>query len=128
MSREDPWEPAYETLVNELRSSERVEGVVFGGWGGSDNITESPWVDSRYGATFTSIPLALRGKLLSLEEAKPHMQDWAFEGGFGSPDVWACYVWTNMRVFVISQYDGMTLLHGIPRHPTNCEPEVFGGS
>lgn len=109
---------AYIDLKAELRINEEVEGVVFGQYG---------W--SGYGEDdcVNPIPKDKIGVLLTLEEARPLMQGWSFNGGFGSPECYATYVWTNQRVIWVTQYDGSTNLDSAPRHPMDCVPEMPGG-
>jgi len=108
---------AYDELMEFLESGEVVEGIVFGeyGWGG-------------YGEKANrKVQRKHHGKLMSIEEAKPLMDDWSFYGGYGSPECNATYVWTNKRVIWVTQYDGSTTLDSAPRHPIDCMPNMPGG-
>jgi len=69
----------------------------------------------------------MRGKILSLDEAKPLMSGWAFYGGYGVPECYATYIWTNKRVIWISEYDGSTGFHSTQRNPITCIPSISGG-
>jgi hypothetical protein len=106
---------AYNDLLEYLEPDEKVEALVFGeyGWGGygegADPIGEK------------------RGTVLTLEEAEPLMQSWSFYGGYGSPDCYATYIWTNQRVIWVTQYDGSTRLSSAPRNPVACIPDMPGG-
>ena len=108
---------AYEELRAELKRGEKVEGICFGdwGWGGYSEPEPNP------------IPLEKRNCVLTLKKAKPLMQSWEFGGGFGAPDCYATYIWTNKRVGYVVQYDGATALHWMPRNPVDCAPEMPGG-
>lgn len=120
---------AYEELLNHLNENEKVETIIFGsfGWGGIPDKNEG-W-EMGYGEDLLNkpIPFELRGKILSLEEAKEYMQCWSFDGGYGSPDCYSVYVWTNQRVFFVSEYDGSTCLMNVPRNPIECFPQMAGG-
>lgn len=108
---------AYEELLKFIEDDEVVEGIVFGAWGwdGYAEPDEPP------------VPKDKRGVLLTLEQAKPMMNDWCFDGGYGAPDCYATYVWTNKRVIWVTQYDGSTGLDSAPRHPINVMPSMPGG-
>jgi hypothetical protein len=108
---------ALEDLTEFLESDEQVESVVFGDWGwGGFSEPDQP-----------NVSKDLRGKVLNLEKAAPYMRGWSFYGGYGSPDCYAVYVWTNKRVIWVTQYDGSTSLSSAPRNPVECEPEMPGG-
>lgn len=109
---------AYLDLKKEIRINEVVEGLVFGeyGWSGlGEERCNNP------------IPKDKIGVLLSLEEARPLMKGWTYDGGFGSPQCYATYVWTNQRVIWVTQYDGSTNLDSMPRHPQDVIPDMPGG-
>ena len=110
---------AYLELMKELRSDEVVEGLVFGefGWGGysEEESIENP------------IPKEKRGVVMTLEEAKPMMEGWSFYGSYGAPECYAVYIWTNMRVGWVTQYDGSTCLDWAPRNPIDVFPYMPGG-
>jgi len=108
---------AYGELLEELRESEQVEAVVFGRWGDS-NFSEPE---------FDFIPNEMKNIVLTLEQAKPYMKGWSFDGGFGAPECYATYIWTNQRVFWVTQYDGSTRLDSAPRNPIDCMPYMPGG-
>ena len=52
---------------------------------------------------------------------------WQIFNGYGAPQAYAMYVWTNQRVLWITQYDGSTHLDGMPRNPEAVVPEMPGG-
>jgi hypothetical protein len=108
---------AYEELLKFIQDDEVVEGIVFGewGWGGYREPDNPP------------VPKDKMGVLLTLEQAKPMMMDWCFDGGYGAPDCYATYIWTNKHVIWVTQYDGSTTLDFAPRHPTNVMPSMPGG-
>jgi len=123
---------AYQELLDYLEPGEVVEAIVFGafGWGSwDDDDDESDPRSLGYGEDRIDkiIPFDKRGKLLTLEEARPHMQCWSFDGGFGAPECYATYVWTNQRVIWVTQYDGSTGLDSMPRNPVACVPSMPGG-
>lgn len=107
---------AYDELTSRIEPDEVVVGVVFGdyGWGGYDEPKPK-------------IPDHMHERVLTLAEAEPFMQHWSFSGGYGSPECYATYIWTNKRIFFVRTYDGATDLVSVPRAPTNCEPEMHGG-
>ena len=107
---------AYLDLIEYLEDGEAIETLVFGeyGWGG-------------YGEDTEFIPKEKQGVLMTLEEAKPMMHGWTYDCGYGSPQCYATYVWTNRRVIWVTQYDGPTTLNSAPRHPINCIPDMPGG-
>lgn len=110
-----------------LQKNEVVEKIVFGPWGwGSRPDEEGNW-EARYGEPKDSIPTNRRGVPLCMEEAAPLMGGWSFLGGFGAPDCYATYIWTNQRVIWVTQYDGATGLDSMPRHPQDCIPDMPGG-
>lgn len=102
--------------IEEAAAGEPVEAVVIGkmGWGdyGSERVPN-----------YAECP---RGKVLSWDEALPWLS-YEFSSGFGSPGCQAIYAWTLTKVIFISQYDGATGWHAIPRNPVVCEPEMPGG-
>ena len=108
---------AYDELMNFLEDGEVVEGIVFGeyGWGGYGE-EEDHKVQKEH-----------QGKLMSIEEAKPLMDGWSFDGGYGAPECNATYIWTNQRCIWVTQYDGSTNLDSMPRHPIDCMPNMPGG-
>jgi hypothetical protein len=103
--------------MKELDKDETVEAVIFGkyGWEGYDEPKPAP------------IPKDKQKILMTLEEAEPYMQEWEIYGGYGAPNAYAMYVWTNKRVMWITQYDGSTSLDSMPRNPIACNPKMPGG-
>lgn len=103
-------------ITDDLEEGELVESVVIGemGWGnyGSERVPR-----------YSEQP---KGVVLSWEDAKPWI-DYEFDNGYGSPECNAINVWTNKRVFWVTQYDGSTSLSSAPRHPTNGLPSMPGG-
>ena len=117
---------AYDDLMECLKPGEVVEAIVFGpfGWGDDEDEPGQAYAEDRIRGP---IPKDKRGKLLTLEEAKPHMQCWTFYCGYGAPMCYATYVWTNQRVIWVTQYDGSTSLDSMPRNPVACVPTMPGG-
>lgn len=110
---------AYDELMEFLEDGEAVDAVVFGDWGwGWDGCGE---LGKEY------VPNEKRGRILSLEAARPLMDGWSFEGGFGAPECYAVYIWTNRRVIWVTQYDGSTRLDSAPRNPSPVMPYMPGG-
>ena len=107
---------AYDELASQLEPDEVVVKVVFGDWGWTGYREPEP-----------KIPDNMRKRVLTLAEAEPFMQHWWFSGGYGSPDCYATYIWTNKRVFFVQTYDGSTDLVSVPRAPINCNPDMPGG-
>ena len=110
---------AYTELMESLHAGETVEAIVFGEWGWGDGYCEPKP---------PPIPTDKQGVLLTLEEAKPLMQEWQFDTGFGSPDCYPVYIWTSARVFWAAEYDGSTRLVSIPRAPEAIMPGMSGSS
>lgn len=108
---------AYNDLLVELEGDEEVEGIVFGEWGWGNYGQPDPPL----------VPIEKQGIAMSLDEAIPLMEGWSFNGGFGAPDCYAAYIWTNKRVLWVTQYDGATRLDSAPRNPCNCIPDMPGG-
>jgi len=108
---------AYAELLDEMQEGEQVEAIVFGNWGwdGFEEPIPKP------------VPIKKRNKILTLEQAKPYMKGWSFNGGYGAPECYAVYIWTNQRVLWVTQYDGATRLYSMPRNPIACNPGMPGG-
>jgi hypothetical protein len=105
---------AYAELIEFLEDGETVESIVFGEFGWGDNYAEPhPY----------PVPETLQCTMLTLEDAKPLMEGWQFDGGFGAPECYPVYVWTNKRVIFVSEYDGSTHLNSVPRNPEACDPQ-----
>lgn len=96
-----------------LGEGEEVEAVCFGefGWNGYAEPIPQPIQEEH------------RGKLLTWEAARPLMRSWQFSGGFGAPETYNTYIWTNRRVLFVHEYDGATHLDALPRHPIPTMPE-----
>lgn len=107
---------AYKDLIDYLEEGEVVDGIVFGeyGWGGHREDTKF-------------VPKDKQGVLLTLAQAEPMMDGWTYDGGYGAPECYATYVWTNKSVIWVTQYDGSTTLNSAPRHPVSCIPDMPGG-
>lgn len=115
---------AYNELMEYLQKGEEVEGIVFGAFG---------WYGSKSNLGYKEpkpppVPFNKRRRVLTLEQAEPYMQqDWSFYGGYGAPECYATYIWTNKRVLWVTQYDGSTSFDSMPRNPCNCIPIMPGG-
>ena len=107
---------AWDDLQKFLNDGEELEAIVFGeyGWGG-------------YGEDEVFVPSDKQGVILTPEESRPLMNGWEIYGGYGSPDCYAIYAWTNKRVIWVTQYDGSTSLDSAPRNPEPVVPEMPGG-
>lgn len=99
-----------------LEEGEVIESGVIGemGWGdyNSENVPN-----------YNDIP---KGKTLPWDEMKKWL-NYEYCVGYGAPECNSVYIWTNKRVLFVSQYDGSTSIHGIPRNPIDCFPEMPGG-
>lgn len=92
-------------------------------------------VFGRYGHGFdyeqdrerTPQPYPPVGKILSLDEARPFLQSWAFVGGFGSAACYPVWIWTTTAVLFVHEYDGSTGLAHVPRAPSEGIPGLNGG-
>jgi hypothetical protein len=88
--------------------------IVEMGWVGYNEPKEGP------------LPEKLRGTVLSWEEAVPFLQ-YEFSADYGAPGCQAITVWTASKVIFISQYDGSTSIHSVPRNPVAHMPIMPGG-
>lgn len=119
---------AYSDLVEALEDGEVVEALMFGPWGWGVAPREGNKWELGYDEPEPApVPFEKRGVVLTLDEAKPYMQSWDFYGGYGAPDCYAAYIWTNHRVIWVTQYDGATTLSSAPRNPCDTMPEMPGG-
>lgn len=102
--------------ILEEANGETVEAVVIGemGWGnyGSDGV---PNYDQQP-----------RCKVLTWEEALPWI-DYDFDSGYGAPSCNAIHAWTASKVMFVSQYDGATKIHSVPRNPSDSKPKMPDG-
>lgn len=110
-------ESAKTDILEILERGESVEAVVFGNYG---------W-DGYAEPTKPLVPKTKRGKVLTWEQAQKYMEGWSFYGGFGAPNCYATYIWTNKRIIWVTQYDGATSLSTAPRHPQEGIPDMPGG-
>lgn len=104
---------ARDELIEFLREGEIVEGVVFGDWG-NNFLAKDPLI----------VPLEKRNFVISIDEAFDYMSGWSFENDFSSK-CYATYIWTNQRVIWVESSDGSTGLVSMPRHPINCDPDMY---
>lgn len=120
---------AYQELKELFEPGEHLVAVVFGpwGWGGPPPHPEDPWKPGYDEPDPPPVPFALRGKVLSPQEAEPLMEGWSFNGGHGAPKCYAVHAWTNKRVYWVTQYDGATRLNSALRDPTDEMPDMPGG-
>ena len=133
-----------ETEITEaLEAGESVAAVVIGKWGGSSWEGEQfgycePCVDGMdeddEGAE-PVIPFAVRGKVLTWEEAVPYLQHWKTCGGYGSVESYGLHIYTKKkgkagfhRIGAVCQYDGASWLYWVPAQPTHgVLPNIVGG-
>lgn len=108
---------AYKDLLDFLEEGENIECIVFGpwGWDGYGEPDDAP------------VPKDAQGRMMTADEARPMMEGWSFNGGYGAPDCYAVYVWTDKRVIWVTQYDGATGLDSAPRNPSDTIPDMPGG-
>lgn len=106
---------AYDDLMKVMQEGEEVESIVFGAWG---------WNGFQLPRNINHPP---EGVAMSIDDAMPHMEGWSFNGGFGAPDCYAVYIWTNRRVLWVTEYDGSTCLDSAPRNPCDVIPDMPGG-
>jgi hypothetical protein len=116
---------AWNDLQKELKEGETVEAIVFGNWGWASNSGPDP--DGYEEPDPKPVPMDMRGKVLTPEEAKPLMDGWSFNGGYGAPDCYAVRIWTNERILFVTQYDGATGLDSTARNPIDHWPDMPGG-
>jgi len=96
--------------------NEDIEAVVIGGTGWSDYNEECI-------PDYKDQP---RFEVLTWDKARKWL-DYEFDSGYGSPKCNAIYVWSKNLVMFISQYDGSTTVHTVPRNPIKCHPVMPGG-
>jgi len=119
---------AWAELIEYLDDGEVIEAICFGAWGwGSAAQDGKDWTEGYGEPTPPPVPFEIRGKPLQAEVAEPLMQSWCFYGGYGAPDCYATYIWTNRHVIWVTQYDGSTGLDRAPRNPLDVMPEMPGG-
>ena len=120
---------AYDELIEKLEEGEHIEGIVFGPFGcGSPPRSETePWKLGYDEPRNIPVPFNKRGVVLNIDEARPMMDGWSFYTGYGAPECYAVYIWTNKRIFWVTQYDGATGLCSAPRHPIDTMPDMPGG-
>ena len=119
---------AWNELIEFLEEGETLESLVFGAWGWGCAPAEGEDWEEGYGEPGDMpVPADKRGRVLAPDEAKPLMDGWSFYGGYGAPDCYATYAWTNKRVIWVTQYDGATSLDAAPRNPIPCIPDMPGG-
>ena len=104
---------AFHELNEFLNEGESVEAIVVGPWGrGYGEPDPSP------------VPMELRGKVLTMDEAAPMMNSWSFDGDLGTPDCYAVHIWTDSRVIWVTQHDGSTWLESAQRNPPTVDLDV----
>lgn len=106
-----------EKVESYLEEDEYVEGVVIG----------ECYVWWKENGCPKQIPNNIIDKVLSWDESKEWL-DCYFDSkdGYGSVMCHPVYIWTNKRVFFITQYDTLTWLDSVPRYPVPCKPEIKG--
>ena len=119
---------AYGDLMDFLNEGEAVEAIVFGPWGwGTAPDEGGEWERDYHEPENIPVPFSVRGRVLTLAEAKPYMDGWSFDNDFGAPDCYAVTVWTDSRVLFVGEYDGATWLCSVPRNQCETMPEMTGG-
>jgi len=114
---------AWDELYDSLSDGEEVECVIFGHWGWGSHGDDEPT-----GAPEPQVPPSIMGRRLILTEAEPFLKGFSFSGGYGSPDSYATWIYTNKNILWVTQYDGSTSLSSMPRHPVQGEiPYMPGG-
>ena len=104
---------AYQSLLDYLLPSEEVEAVAFGPYDGYWNVGDDD---------YSSVPREMQGVVMPLADAEPFLREFRVDTGFGAPCTHPVYVWTNLRVITVGEYDWSTGLCSVPRHP--CDGEV----
>lgn len=103
-------------IEDTLEEGEIIESGVIGEMGWGDYNSEKV-------PNYDKIP---KGKTLSWDEMRKWLY-YDYSTGYGAPECNAVYIWTNHRILFVVQYDGSTSIHGIPRNPVDCIPEMPGG-
>jgi len=108
---------AWEEIKDTLDKDEVLEHIVFGSWGGFGDGTPTP-----------EVPPSVMGRRLLPQEAKPFLLAFSFSCGYGSPECYATWIYTNKNVYWVTQYDGSTSLDFMPRNPAQgIIPYMPGG-
>ena len=116
---ERPYMNAWEEIEERLDKDEVLEYVVFGQWS---------WGASGDGIPVPEVPPSIMGRRLLPQEAMPFLKAFSFSGGYGSPECYATWLYTNKNVYWVTQYDGSTCLDSMPRNPRQDEmPYMPGG-
>lgn len=99
---------------------EAIDTVVIGPFGWSDEFDDP----DAYAEDRIKRPLApKRGVVLTWSQARP-MLDYTYDAGFGAPECDAVWAWTKSRVLFVSEYDGATGIHAVPRNPVDGKPAM----
>lgn len=121
---DDYYMSAWDELNEVLGPDEEVECIIFGpwGWGGYEDPNDDT------GAPEPRVPPSIMGRRLILTEAEPFLKAFSFSGGYGSPDAYATWIYTNKKIMWVTQYDGSTGLSSMPRNPIQGQvPYMPGG-
>jgi len=111
--------------ITEATRGEEIVGVVIGrtGWADLSDCDEEDDYDHEEIPNYLSMP---KCRVLTWEEAQKWL-DYKFDSSDGASDCNAVYVWTETKIFGISQYDGAIGMFALPRNPIDCEPKMLGG-
>ena len=72
------------------------------------------------------VPADKQNRVLTWREAKP-LLGYEYSSSYGAPQCHAVTVWTRDWIVFVSQYDGSTSIHALPRNPRDIKPEMPGG-
>ena len=64
-----------------------------------DEVIEAIRIDDDDFSYDIKVPGFIKGKIITLEEAKPYLEGWSFENGFGEINCLTLYIWSNKRIF-----------------------------
>lgn len=124
-----PARPALPTLAEEFeeRALGPIRYAVIGEVGGSPDIAS--YAATRPGAGDDrrwEPALAARGRLMTWAEARP-LLDVPVDRSFADPDAPAVHAWTDTQVLAVMEYDDLTWVQALPRHPVAGTPAMPGG-
>jgi len=110
--------------ITKATKGKEIVGVVIGriGWADLSDCNEKNDYGHKKIPNYLLMP---KRRVLTWEEAQKWL-DYKFDSGYGSQSCNTVYVWTEAKVFGISQYDGAVSMFSMPRNPIDCEPEMPG--
>lgn len=102
-----------------VAGDEPIIGIVIGqmGWGGYEEGYKAegkpPWS-------------SVAERVIAWRDAEP-LLNYEYDAGYGAPECQAITAWTDSLVIFVTQYDGSTRVHSLPRNPMPHSPIMPGG-